>query len=84
MDKIKNSKEFIEYLTKGGISAALLFIVCYFGNIFLQNLQNMQKDLSAIRIQITKVQANILTPQQVEKMIDNKIKILEYHYHNKK
>ena len=35
MDKIKNSKEFIEYLTKGGISAALLFIVCYFGNIFL-------------------------------------------------
>jgi hypothetical protein len=42
----------------------------------------MQKDLAAIRLEITKVQSAILTPEQVEKMIDNKIKIVEYHYHN--
>ena len=29
------------------------------------------------------IKGAILTPEQVEKMIDNKIKLIEYHYHNK-
>ena len=43
----------------------------------------MQKDLAQIRVEITKVQSTILTPEQVEKMIDAKIKLLEYKFHSK-
>ena len=78
-----NSKNIIEIITKGGISAVLLVIILYFGGTFLRTMQEMQKDLASIRIEIAKVQTAILTPEQVEKMIDAKIKLLEYHYHNK-
>jgi hypothetical protein len=76
-------KNLLDLLTKGGISAVLLFILLWFGNTFLQSMNEMQKELATIRMEITKVQTVILTPQEVEKMIDNKIKLLEYHYHNK-
>lgn len=76
MDKI------VELVTKGGIVSALIFIILYFGNSFIENMNAMQKDLAAIRLEIAKVQSVILTPEQVEKMIDNKIKLIEYHYHN--
>ena len=80
METVKNN--LLEILTKGGIIGVLLFIILYFGNSFIQNQNNMQKELAAIRLQIAKVQSVILTPEQVEKMIDNKIKLLQYHYHN--
>jgi putative IMPACT (imprinted ancient) family translation regulator len=82
MDNL-NSKNIIEIITKGGISAVLLVIILYFGGTFLSTLQEMQKDLAQIRIEITKVQSTILTPEQVEKMIDAKIKLLEYKFHSK-
>ena len=70
------SKGIIDLCTKGGITAVLLFILLYFGNSFLSSLHEMQKDLASIRVEIAKVQTTILTPQQVEKMIDDKIKLL--------
>lgn len=76
------SKGIIELCTKGGITAVLLFILLYFGNSFLSSLHEMQKDLASIRVQIAKVQTTILTPQQVEKMIDDKIKLVEYRFHS--
>ena len=82
MDNL-NSKNLIEIITKGGVTAVLLIIILYFGGNFLKTMQEMQKDLASIRIEIAKVQSAILTPEQVEKMIDAKIKLLEYHYHNK-
>lgn len=78
-----NSKNIIEIITKGGISAVLLVIILYFGGTFLRTMQEMQKDLASIRIEIAKVQTAILTPEQVEKMIDAKIKLLEYKFHSK-
>lgn len=45
-----NSKNIIEILTKGGISAVLLIIILYFGGTFLSTMQEMQKDLASIRI----------------------------------
>ena len=91
-----NIKSIVELLTKGGIISVLVFIIFYFGSQFLTSIQQVQKELASIRIQITKVQVKILTPEIVEKMIrdktlsredvekiiDQKIKILEYHYHN--
>lgn len=91
-----NIKSMVELLTKSGIISVLVFIIFYFGSQFLTSIQQVQKELASIRIQITKVQVKILTPETVEKMIrdktlsredvekiiDQKIKILEYHYHN--
>ena len=54
----------------------------YFGGTFLGTMLEMQKAPAIIRIEIAKVQNAILTHEQVEKMIDAKIKLLEYHYHN--
>ena len=71
-----NHKAFFELLTKGGISAVLLFIIFYFGSCFLSSIQDMQKDLAQIRVEIVKIQASIITVSQVEKMIDEKTRLL--------
>lgn len=42
----------------------------------------MQKELSTIRVEIVKIQSTIITQEHVEKMIEEKIKILEYKYHS--
>ena len=81
MEQYKNT--ILELCSKGGVAAVLLFILLYFGNSFLSSQQEMQKDLANIRVELAKIQATIIPPSQIEKMIDDKIKILEYHYHSK-
>lgn len=76
-------KNVVELITKGGIVTILAFIIMYFGSNFLTIQSEMQKDLSSIRMQLVKVQGQLMTQQKVEKIVDDKIKLLEYHYHNK-
>lgn len=56
-----NYKNVIELITKGGITAVLAFIIFYFGGAFLSSMQEMQKDLSSIRIELVKIQSSIVT-----------------------
>lgn len=81
METTTNAKSIIELISKGGITAVLTFIVIYFGGSFLNSMQQMQKDLSSIRVQLVKIQSSIITQQHVEKMIQEKIKLLQYKYH---
>lgn len=60
MEVLKNT--LIELTTKGGIAAVLLIIVLYFGNIFLKNMNETNKELALIRTELVKIQMNILTP----------------------
>lgn len=60
MEVLKNT--LIELATKGGIAAVLLIIVLYFGNIFLKNMNETNKELALIRTELVKIQMNILTP----------------------
>lgn len=60
MEVLKNA--LIEVATKGGIAAVLLIIVLYFGNIFLKNMNETNKELALIRTELVKIQMNILTP----------------------
>lgn len=76
-------KNITELLSKGGIAAALLIVVLYFGNLFIKNMNETNKELALIRTELVKIQTNILTTEQVEKMIDTKIKLLEYKFHSK-
>ena len=77
------SKNLVETLAKGGLSAALIVLLMYFGGMFLSSMQEMQKDLSSIRVELVKIQASIITQEKVEHLIDEKIKILQYKYHSK-
>lgn len=76
-------KNIVQLCTKGGITAVLAFIVVYFGGIFLKNVSQIQAQLANIRIELVKIQSTIITEEIVEKRIDSKIKLHEYHYHNK-
>lgn len=74
-------KSVIDLVTKGGITAILAFIIIYFGGQFLQNQNEMQKELASIRVQLVKIQSSLLTEDKVKEMIDDKIKVIELKYH---
>ena len=60
MDNI--AKNISELLKQGGITACLLIIVLYFGNIFIDNMNKTNTELALIRTELVKIQTNILTP----------------------
>ena len=76
-DIMNETKNIVELISKGGITAVLLFILLYFGNAFISNVDKINTELTQIRIELTKIQASILTTQQVENLIDNKLKLFE-------
>lgn len=69
-------------ITRGGVAAVLLVIVLYFGNTFILSMTEMQKELATIRVEIQKLQDSVITTATVEKMIDEKITLLQYKFHN--
>ena len=75
------TKNIVELATKGGITAILAFIIFFFGNQFLTSISAIQRDLASIRVQIVKIQASILTEEQIQRKIDEKLKLMEYKYH---
>lgn len=83
MDNVTTPKNLLQLITKGGIVTVLAFIIMYFCSNFLKIQSEMQKDLSSIRVELVKVQSQLMTQQRVEKIVDDKIKMLQYHYHNK-
>ena len=80
MEQLK--KNVFQLLTKGGITAVLAFIIIYFGGMFIKNISEIQLQLSQIRVELVKIQSTIITEDVVEKRIDDKIKLHQYHYHN--
>lgn len=75
------TKSVLDIFSKGGIVAALLAIVFYFGNIFITNVTEIQRQLAGIKIELVKIQGAILTEQKVEKIVEEKIKLVEMKYH---
>ena len=75
------TKGIMDIFSKGGVVAALLAIVFYFGNIFVNNIADIQKELAGIKIELVKIQTSIITEQHIEKLIDDKIRLVEMKYH---
>jgi ABC-type arginine transport system permease subunit len=73
---MENINKLTEMITRGGVAAVLLVIVLYFGNTFIISMTEMQKELATIRVEIQKLQDSVITTATVEKMIDEKIKLL--------
>lgn len=76
-------KNLIEIITKGGIIGILAYIILYFGTSYMSTMSEMQKDLIQIRIELTKIQTTLLSKDDIQGMINNKMQIHEAHYHSK-
>ena len=79
-----STKSILGILKDGGVSAALIAILLYFGSQFLTSISSIQTDLANIKMELVKIQASIITQEHVKGMIEEKIKLLQYKYHNNK
>ena len=77
----QTNKTILTLLKEGGISAALIAVLIYFGTLFVNSVSDIQKDLNSIRLELVKIQTTLITEEKVEKMIDDKIErtVLKYH-----
>ena len=75
----------LDLLKQGGISAALIAILLYFGTLLIGKLDEVQKDLIGIRVQLTTMKATLLNREDIEDMVDKKIDVkireLQLKYH---
>lgn len=77
-------KTIFTMLKEGGISAALIAVLIWFGTLFVNSIGEIQKDLSSIRLELVKIQSSLLTEQKVEKLVDQRIQKTVLKYHNEK
>lgn len=68
-----NKDSILELLKSGGISAALIAILLYFGTSLIGKLDELQKDLISIRVELTTMKATLLNRDDVERLIDAKM-----------
>ena len=75
------TKSILSILKDGGVSAALIAILLYFGSQFLTSISSIQTDLANIKMQLVKIQASIITQEKIQKIVDQKIEktVLKYH-----
>ena len=78
----QNTKTFIQILKNSGAIGAVIFIFFFFGSQYLNKFDSLQKDLLQIKMELTKIQSEMMTEEKVKTMIDQKARQLEYHYHN--
>ena len=55
------TKNISELIKTGGISAALIAIILYFGSLFVNSIADIQKELNSIRLELVKIQTAIVT-----------------------
>lgn len=76
-----STKSILSILKDGGVSAALIAILLYFGSQFLTSISSIQTDLANIKMELVKIQASIITQEKIQKIVDQKIEktVLKYH-----
>lgn len=76
-----DNKTILDLLKNGGLAAALIAILLYFGTGLMTKLNELQKDLVNIRIELTTIQNTQFNREDIQRMIDTKIRQLELKYH---
>lgn len=69
-------KNIIELIAKTGAIGILAYIIIFFGGQYMEKITMMQKDLIQIRIELTKIQATLLSKDDIQDMINSK---MNYH-----
>lgn len=72
----------IELITKTGAIGILAYIIIFFGGQYMEKITMMQKDLIEIRIELTKIQSTLLSKDDIQSMINDKMNYHEAKYHN--
>ena len=75
-------KNIIELIAKTGAIGILAYIIIFFGGHYMEKITMMQKDLIQIRIELTKIQATLLSKDDIQDMINSKMNYHEAKYHN--
>ena len=76
-------KETVEIFAKNGVAGLLIFVIVFFGAKFIEKLSQIQLDIQQVKIELVKVQNNIIDKAEIEKMIEARIQLLEAKYHSK-
>lgn len=79
-----NHKNLLEIITKTGAIGILAYIIIYFGGAYLTKISEMQKDLIQIRIELTKIQTTLLSKDDIQAMINQKMQLHEASFHRMK
>ena len=73
--------KYLEIFAKQGIAGLLVFVIIIFGLKYLEKLSEIQMDLQSIKIELVKVQNQIIDKAEIEKMIENKLELVILKYH---
>lgn len=81
-----NHKNYIDLIAKGGISIILLYIIIHFGNLYYEKIEQVNKELLSIRVELAKIQSSIIDKEYINRIIQEKINLHEakYHLHQQK
>jgi len=63
MEKITNNV--VELISKTGITGALIAVIIYFGSLFVSSLNDVQKELCSIRLELVKIQSSIISEDKI-------------------
>lgn len=80
------NKNYIDLIAKGGISIILLYIIIHFGNLYYEKIEEVNKELLSIRVELAKIQSSIIDKEDINRIIQEKINLHEakYHLHQQK
>ena len=78
-----NHKNLIEIITKTGAIGILAYIIIFFGGQYMEKITMMQKDLIQIRIELTKIQSTLLSKDDIQGMINQKMDLHQASFHRR-
>lgn len=76
--------KFLDLLKKSSPTAILVVILLYFGNIYLTKIEKVEAELLSIRLELNKLQMQLIPANELRDEMKQIIQIHEKIYHNQK
>lgn len=76
--------KFLDILKKASPTTILVVILLYFGNIYLTKIEKIETELLSIRLELNKLQIQLVPANELQDEMRSLIKIHEKIYHNQK
>lgn len=76
--------KFLDILKKASPTTILVVILLYFGNIYLTKIEKIETELLSIRLELNKLQVQLIPANELQQEMKELIKTHERIYHNQK
>ena len=76
--------KFLDILKKASPTTNLVVILLYFGNIYLTKIEKIETELLSIRLELNKLQVQLIPANELQQEMKELIKTHERIYHNQK